>query len=624
VTIVLELENIGGFSGRHRFEFVEGLNVAMAPNATGKTSLVKALLAMYAPGIASPEELLNHDANEGFIKVELEGRVYVRRFRREGGRVVEIESIPVAVDERIKHVVLDAHLGEVVRRFVLELKPDVTDYLTKVFKLDYYERRKAELKSEIEKLEKEVEHLRGEVKELDKLSEEKKKLEVEREKLERELEKLKIISVSRVQHLEQKIAGLRRKLGEIDERIKGIEERLIPETRERMDVIESEIERLERVIKEFYERYREPDKYVEGLKERIKLVDDLINALRKELNDLVSGQDARIPVIKMAMLTKAARCPVCGAPIEKPEEFWNSKLKEAEEDVMRVKANIIKDYEERISKVQSERLSLWKELEEFIKKYNEVREIEAVSLPKYRAQLESLKRDLEDYRKEVDRLRSERDGILAELEKLERELPEEERRIARRRSEIEERLGELEQRIRNLEEAISKKGDAGRRLIEVSKEIEKLKKELEATEEEHYTLLNKLKDEFARIASEVVKELGFTWLKSIRLIEVDKRFEVRIVRVLPSGREVEQPLSTLSTSERLAVSLVAVLTGYRLKILEEYEGLIPIVADEALLAFDPYRFEKVLEELRRHAKYIIVTKLAEPSEVSKLTIIHRR
>jgi DNA repair exonuclease SbcCD ATPase subunit len=624
VTIVLELENIGGFVGRHRFEFVEGLNVAMAPNATGKTSLVKALLAMYAPGIASPEELLNHDANEGFIKIELDGRVYVRRFKREGGRAVEIESIPVAVDERIKHVVLDTHLGEVVRRFVLELKPDVTDYLTKVFKLDYYERRKAELKSKIEKLEKEVEHLRGEVKELDKLSEEKKKLEVEREKLERELEKLKIISVGRVQQLEQKIAGLRRKLGEIDERIKGIEERLIPETRERMDVVESEIERLERVIKEFYERYREPDKYVEGLKERIKLVDDLISAWSKELNDLVSGQDARIPVIRMAMLTKATRCPVCGAPIEKPEEFWNSKLKEAEEDVMRVKANIIRDYEERIKRVQSERQSLWKELEEFIKKYNEVREVEAVSLPKYRAQLESLKKNLEGYRREADRLRSERDEILAELEKLERELPEEERRIARRRSEIEERLGGLEQRIKNLEEAIARKGDAGRRLIEVSKEIERLKRELEVTEEEHYMLLNKLKDEFARIASEVVRELRFTWLKSIRLIEVDKRFEVRIIRVLPSGREVEQPLSTLSTSERLAVSLVTVLTGYRLKILEEYEGLIPIVADEALLAFDPYRFEKVLEELRRHAKYIIVTKLAEPREVSKLTIIHKR
>mgnify|MGYP000434884461 CR=1 FL=1 len=143
-----------------------------------------------------------------------------------------------------------------------------------------------------------------------------------------------------------------------------------------------------------------------------------------------------------------------------------------------------------------------------------------------------------------------------------------------------------------------------------------------------------MKDEFTRIALEVVGELGFTWLKSIRLVssevhdvatgEVRRGFEVKVVRALPSGREVEQSLSTLSTSERLAVSLIVVLTGYKLKMFEEYKGLAPILADEALLAFDPHRFERVIEMLKKYAKYVVVTKLAELNKAPKLTVVYKQ
>jgi hypothetical protein len=98
---------------------------------------------------------------------------------------------------------------------------------------------------------------------------------------------------------------------------------------------------------------------------------------------------------------------------------------------------------------------------------------------------------------------------------------------------------------------------------------------------------------------------------------------VKVVRTLPSGREVEQPLSTLSTSERSAVALIAILTGCRLKLLDEYKNLIPIIADEALLAFDLQRYERVLNELRSYAKYVIVTRLEEPSKAPTLKVVHK-
>jgi DNA repair exonuclease SbcCD ATPase subunit len=633
MVITVELENIGGFIGKHKFEFKEGLSEVIAPNAMGKTSLIKALLAMYIPNATSATELLNYDADEGYIKVEVGGKTFIRRFKRKGDKVIETESKPVTTDDRMKYIVLDSQLGEVVKRLVLETKPDITDYLVKVFRLEDYEKKRMELRSQIESLEKEREYLKRDIEELEKADEKRKVLEGEHAKLEKELEKVKGISVERVYEVERRIAELSRRLGEIDKRIEDLNEELIPTAEERKKELQLEVERLKIMINEFYESYREPDKYAENLKERIGQADNLINKLREELSGYISGQDARIPVIKMAMLTRATTCPICGTPVENPDEFWSSKLRATEEDVKRKKANIIRDYEERIARIDDERLNLWKELEEFQKKYNEIREIEAVKMPKYVTQLESFTKSLENYMKELIKLKNEKNDIVKELESLKKELSDEERKSAERRAEIERRLGEVEQQIRDLEEVIAEKSESGKKLIEINEKVEVLKKELKSMEEELYETLTEMKDEFAKIASKVIRELGFTWLKSIRLVssevrdaitgEVKRGFEVKVVRTLPSGKEIEQPLSTLSTSERLAVSLVTILTGYKLKIFKEYKGLAPILADEALLAFDPQRFEKIIEELKKYGKYVVITKLAEPDTTPKLTVVHK-
>jgi DNA repair exonuclease SbcCD ATPase subunit len=626
--LVVELENIGGFIGRHRFEFREGLNEVIAPNAMGKTSLVKAIIAVYVPTAVSPEELLNYDANEGYIKLEVGEEQFVRRFRREGEKIVEVESKLVTGDDRIKYIVLDPQLGEVVKRLVLEMSPNITDYLSKVFRLDEYVNRIKNLESQIAQKERERENLRREEEDLKKIEEERRKLEEERARLARELDKLKKVSVERVRGIEDRIAELERRLGEIKSRIEDLEERLIPVTEERIKELQQEVERLRNVIREFYEHFREPDKYIEDIKERIKQVDESITKLKKELSEYLSGLDARVPVIKEALLSKASSCPICGAPIEKPEVFWSSRLQAVEEEVKKIKDRIIRDYEERIGRLSNERLNLWRELEEVTRKYNDIREMEVVKLPKYLSELTSATKTLESYRRELVSLKETRDNIVKDLESLKQQLSEEERRAAERRGDIERRLGEVEQRIKDLEEAIVKKSEAGRKLIKLEEEVKELMKELERTKEEYFSTLAKMKDEFVRIALEVIRELDFTWLKAIRLVEAPSRagrvFEIRVVRVLPSGREVEQPLNTLSTSERLAIALVAILTGYRLRIFEEYRGLAPIIADEALLAFDPYRFKKVLEELRRYSKYVIATRLAEPSEVSSLTVVHKQ
>ena len=339
--IVVELENIGGLIGRHRFEFKEGLNEIIAPNAIGKTSLIKALLAMYAPKSVPIEQLLNIDADEGYIKVKVNNKVFVRRFKRENGVVVEIESKPVTSDDKIRYVVLDPYLGEVVKRIMINANPEITDYLVRVFRLDEYEEKRKELKDQIESLEKEKGRLEEEVKELKESSEKKKKLEEIRESLKRKLKELEAVSVERIYSIQERIGVLNRRIGEIKARIKDIREKLIPATKGRLKEIQMEIERLKKLIDDFYSHHRDPEKEIKEIRKRIGEIEKYINNLESELNTYISGQDARIPVIKMAKISKSPICPICGRPIEKPEEFWSKREQRVVEEVKKSKEAII-------------------------------------------------------------------------------------------------------------------------------------------------------------------------------------------------------------------------------------------------------------------------------------------
>ncbi len=621
MVIVLELENICGFVGRHRFEFREGLNEAIAPNAAGKTSLIKAILAMYAPDAIPAEDLLNLDASEGFIKLEIDGDVFVRRFRREKGRVIEVESKPITKDPKLRYIVLDAQLGEIVRRIVLETKADLTDYLTDVFRLNELQKKRSELLSEVEQLKAKIDYLRKQVVELRVYEEERRKLEEERRKSLEELEKLKDVFTERAQEIQTRISLLSRRLGEIESRLKDLREKLIPTTQDNLKTLQLEIDRLKKIISEFYGKYPDPDAYIENVKSLIVRIDKQIRKWQEELAEYKPRLNAKLLIIEDAMKSKASMCPVCGRPVENPEVFWSSRY-DAESKALE---SIIRDYEARIKGAEEERARLWSELDKVVKEYNEVKEIKSIKLPKYELEYSNLVKVLESYEREVKVLEDERERIVKEIESLRRRLSKEEQEAAERRFRLEMEIGRIEQQIKDLEEHIAKLSDAGKELAEAEQRLKQLQEELSRVEKEFYSTLTELKDEFARIANEVVRELGFGWIKAVRLVSdaEGKRFEVKIVRVLPSGREVEQPLSTLSTSERLAIALVAILTGYRLRLLEEYRNVIPIIADEALLAFDPQRFEKILNELRKHAKYVIVTRLEEPSKAPTLKVVHK-
>ena len=85
--IILEFENIGCLK-RLRIEFKPGLNIIKAPNASGKTTIIRGFSSMFSDRIP-PSHILALDELNGRIRVYYEERVYEKTLRRTpSGRVI--------------------------------------------------------------------------------------------------------------------------------------------------------------------------------------------------------------------------------------------------------------------------------------------------------------------------------------------------------------------------------------------------------------------------------------------------------------------------------------------------------------------------------------------------------
>ncbi|RLI12574.1 hypothetical protein DRO35_02720 [Candidatus Bathyarchaeota archaeon] len=94
--IILELENIGCLR-RLRLEFKPGINIIKAPNASGKTTIVRSFSSMFSDKIP-PSHILALDELKGRIRVYYGEKIYEKVFRRtpSGHVIVQGDMLPFA------------------------------------------------------------------------------------------------------------------------------------------------------------------------------------------------------------------------------------------------------------------------------------------------------------------------------------------------------------------------------------------------------------------------------------------------------------------------------------------------------------------------------------------------
>jgi len=608
----LHLKNIGGLVGEHVFELGEGINEVVAPNAAGKTTLIKALLAQLNPGDENvrPDALLNQDADEGYIKLVLDGEEYYQVFRRQAGRVVEVESKPLASDERFSWLLLDPYMGKLVAKIIVG-EEDITDFIDLSLELSKLKERVQQLRYKEEELRIKREELLEKSKDLARLIKEREEIGQKLEEKKREAEKIESERIKLKEETEKTISDLRRQIGTLQSRLDSYRKKS-EETAERIKDIETKIRALEEEVSAFYLEHPDPKAKIETIDKEIDSVRSTIRSHEERLAELKKSN----PVLADAVLRKLPYCPVCGREVENPEEFWTRRATELDKAIRKIVQSI-----EELSKRETGLLNAKGAIE---RGWATIRNIEGVEIPSLKNRLQLEKSNLDKLHEEIDAIESQIKVFEERIRELEAKIPEEERRRIEEHARKVVEVNALEEYLKGINERIRDLGDVGRELETVEKELAEIMGKHEKLEKDLYELRRRVVLEFREIANSIIRKLGFTWFKSIALDEDRGKYLIRVVRVFPSGREGKQMLRQLSTSERTGVALIAILTGYKLGILSRYpQGKLIVLADEALLAFDPERFNKVVEELKNYGKYIVVTKLAEPGKIPALTIVHR-
>ncbi|MEM1731533.1 MAG: AAA family ATPase [Ignisphaera sp.] len=607
------IKNIGGLVGEYSFELREGVNEVVAPNAAGKTSFVKALLALLDPSNPNvkPDEILNLDSTEGYIKILVNGEEYYRIFRREGGRVVEVASKPLASDERFSWLLLDQFTGVLIPRILMG-EEDVTDFIDIVFGLNKLRKDLGEKKRREEELQIKRKELLEKSRDLARYIQEREEFERKLREKEEELQKVEVEKIRVKEEIEKTIKELRERIGALNGKYNSYMKEL-EEIDERVKDLENRISALSRQVEEFYRRYPDPKAKLESID---KDIEDIRKTMRRH-EERLAEINKTYPLIVEAIESKLQYCPLCGRSVEEPEKFWEQRKDKL--------SGAVKDIKSRVDELRDRELRLLNEKGELESEWARVRDIEGVEIPSLKRKLEleiSRRNHLEKLIKEIE---NEMKVLNTRVEELESRIPEEERKRIEKYSVMYGEVKALREQLEGIHRRILALGDVGRELEGVERELANVIREYSELEKRLYDLRRDIVVEFRKIANEVIKKIGFTWFKSVSLDEHGGRYLLKVIRTLPSGREERQNLRQLSTSERITVAVVLVLTAYKLGITKEYTpDKILIIADEAMLAFDPERFENIVRELKEYGKYIVVTRLVEPTRMPKLTVQHHQ
>jgi site-specific recombinase XerD len=258
MSLSVEIENIGGFIRTNKIPILEkGLNRVRAPNATGKTSLIKGIELL----VLSEDELRGkgHYSNlfagaEEPIRIKLTGDIeHERIFRRIGDKdLKELGTMPLITSNGKRSSVCFAIPENPVMQKLLEGK-SVKDYVELLAGSERYDKAQAALQEINSDIFSKLEHYRDLLIRLEEMQRQKAENEQDLEVLRKEFIKMPVL-----------------------------DERSIFEDYGEWNKKKRHLEEIDRDIADANSRIQELDNLIETLKDRVKRYDSQIQLLRKK------------------------------------------------------------------------------------------------------------------------------------------------------------------------------------------------------------------------------------------------------------------------------------------------------------------------------------------------------
>ena len=625
----VSVRNIGGIEEAST-SFVPGLTILTGPNATNRTSLLKAIEDV----LGGSEATLKTDAQEGAVELTIEDRggeeTYRCQYERSDGSISakrttytdESEYVDLFVslleDNRARQAVERADGGE-LRKVIME--PVDTGEIQRQIRSRSQERQ--EIVNQLDEIKRARTKLPDKEERRTAVQEDLNEIKTEIEKVETEIDQHQadVEEAEEAEALVDELDELRNREREIQSSITTKEQTLERATQNRADVTEElealstedSLESARSDLTELEEQQQTLSGRISDLQGVIEFIEDLQqddSALPGTGND--ERADTQDPTAALDPMSETVECWICGNQVER-----------------QMIRNRIDELRDRADELRDERSTVKSQRREAQDQYSQIKATrdERKSLKRRRRELDTT---IENAEKRIETLNEDLEGVRDEIEQLEADIEETE----------ELRESDLLETYRQLSDLEYERGKTQRELDTIVEEIEQLdsltdnREQLEAQRAELSDELSGLRtriEDTERAAIESFNEqietiidlleygnIERVWIERKSQSESfpsDSEFELHVIRATEEETVYEDTIDTLSESEREVIGLAFALAGY---LAHDVHEEVPFILLDSLEAIDAARLTRLVRHFAGQATYVVTALL--PEDAAELDI----
>lgn len=594
MTLHIILENIGGID-KVALDFKEGKNLIKAPNATGKSSLVRGfeLLNLPQEKIETRRYYLNLFANKGRVQLQRKGKVVCdRKFEVKGGNKLNVTGKPFHPENQKANLfTLATPDNELIAAITTGKK--LEKLLTQYSDVRYYTFLISYLKTRLANLKKDLRIYLMYESDIDNMQQDHSQLEDELETAKIERETLPDMNMEEIQsysEIENRYHKLSKEVVTLRNDIEAASD-IIKLNMARNRDTKGQIKSMEEEIKNFMVEHPSVDQEIARIADEIKEYRRYSDEVRNDKKETEKSiKEVRNWISLSQRMPDLRKCIVCGRP-------YTEKHAKTREDKLLVDDSHLS---KRIREIEFQIDDAERRKEDLEVLIHKIKNDNQIRISKAKQEIRRLQKEITEKKKEIES--SERDYAQKESE-----LKILEKSIDQGRADSIKLITELDAKIQRI---LGKIEQLDKQIDEKSKRIDQI--DQVQSEFDFYGALQTYLEEREKIVKlGVIENFNHQIKKVYQLMSYQDFEDIRInpnfnliVKRKRRGKMIDQPIESLSDSERITIALIVMLAGR-----EEYLSDYPLfVLDKVTLDYDPTRFEMILDYLSlRKVPYTLVT-----------------
>lgn len=614
------VENIGGL--KHiEADIIPGLNVIEQPNASGKTSFLRAFSLLLTPSgnYKDLEYILRSMSAEGFISItDHNGNLIKKTISRNKNTITVAgdDLVSPEISTLVKRFAIGGHDNEILLairagqnlKSLIGTDNNIIEQLKNEIK-----RKESKLTALTEDLNKDANAPHQKIvseKKRDALLKELSQLEEKYTALKKQHDSIAMTGVESETDSKEKLKAKSAELQQIESKIND-SNKMIKNKTALIEKLSKEIQSLRNSIEQIGEvDTRETDKInkeIQNIEYKIQkaisqqsTLDMTIQTAKKIIKDLEENPQANI--LDSLSENSHVSCPVCGqdAGIKIIKDHINSLMDQR----ARTQTSI--------TNFEKEKANISKKLDELIQKKTEI--TTTISLIKSKeAAINNENSNIGIMNQAIEKMEDDTEKLNAEIKKLSKSINNKVVNVTIDIAKTTESIGQKKTAIENLNDEI-KSYDAVIRGIDNKKlSVAEMKKDVENTMAELHKIELKIQEQFNQIIPNVYSILGFG--SNISRISLEQNYDLVVSRTTDKDsiyRDMDS-IKTLSKSELEVIGIAVMISGYIVNNLKEY---FPYILLDELTFLDNKRLKSLMDYMEKIAVSIILTKL--PPEVEKI------